>query len=231
MRKLLLASLSGILLLSSCSVSKEHSYRVAEDFNSKATKISRSNFSVEQTYVADLDIDLEKSIEGSSSMSHSAKEDAKNEAYYNAITRNNVHVLVDPIYSVTQNGDKWTAIVSGFGARYTNVRPSSDSAGNAVDGCVVEHIENLERFSKIKGIQEGLINSSYLVDSRDGCCDGKSEGKFGESHLIHASETKGSLVDEYLKLVTLCNNPAALNDCAESTNDSSAKKGWSLRKK
>jgi len=231
MRKLLLASLSGILLLSSCSVSKEHSYRVAEDFNSKDTKISRSNFSVEQTYVADLDIDLEKSIEGSSSMSHSAKEDAKNEAYYNAITRNNVHVLVDPIYSVTQNGDKWTAIVSGFGARYTNVRPSSDSAGNAVDGCVVEHIENLERFSKINGIQEGLIKSSYLVDSRDGCCDGKSEGKFGESHLIHASETKGSLVDEYLKLVTLCNNPSALNDGAESTNDSSAKKGWSLRKK
>jgi hypothetical protein len=146
------------------------------------------------------------------------KEDAKNEAYYNAITRNNVHVLVDPIYSVTQGGDKkWTAIVSGFGARYTNVRPSSNPVDNSDDGCVVDHIENLERLSKIDGIQEGLINSSYVVDSRDGCCDGKSEGKFGESHLIHASETKGSLVDEYLKIVLLCDNSVSLNVGSKST--------------
>ena len=212
MKKLLLNSFAVLVLLSSCSINKEHSFRVAEDFNSKDAKVSRSNFSVEKTYVADLDIVLGKTIEGSTSMSHMGKEDAKNEAYYNAITRNNVHVLVDPIYSVTQGGNKkWTAIVSGFGARYTNVRPSSNPVDNSEDGCVVDHIENLERLSKIDGIQEGLINSSYVVDSRDGCCDGKSEGKFGESHLIHASETKGSLVDEYLKIVSLCGNTVAPN--------------------
>ena len=223
MRKLLFAGFASLALLSSCSISKEHSYRVAKDFNSEEAQINRSNFSIEKTYVADLDIDLGKTIEGSTSMSHSSKDNAKNEAYYNAITRNNIHVLVDPIYSLTQNGNKWTAIVSGFGARYTNVRPSSNPVDNSDDGCVVDHIENLERLSKINGVQEGLINSSYVVDSRDGCCDGKSEGKFGESHLIHASETKGSLVDEYLKLVSLCDNTVALNVGSKSTAGISAR--------
>lgn len=212
MRKLLFTGFASLALLSSCSISKEHSYRVAKDFDTEEAQINRSNFSIEKTYLADLDIDLGKTIEGNTSMSHLSKDNAKNEAYYNAITRNSVHVLVDPIYSLTQGGNKkWTATVTGFGARYTNVRPSSDPVDRSDDGCIVDHIENLERFSKINGVQEGLINSSYVVDSRDGCCDGKSEGKFGESHLIHASETKGSLVDEYLKIVSLCGNTVAPN--------------------
>ncbi len=82
----------GLLIISgtySCSFSK-HSFRVSE--------IPDKNVVVADKISVELRVDENKVIQASSSRSHKSAQDAKNEAYYNAITNNNIHVLVDPLY-------------------------------------------------------------------------------------------------------------------------------------
>ncbi|MDB9775380.1 hypothetical protein OAB47_04020 [Vicingaceae bacterium] len=48
-------------------------------------------------------------------------------------------------------------------------------------------------------MQAGLRQSSYIVDTREGCCGDEKVGKYGDTNLLHATDNKSSLVDEFLK--------------------------------
>ncbi|OYU85555.1 MAG: hypothetical protein CFE24_01235 [Flavobacterium sp. BFFFF2] len=77
--------------------------------------------------VVDIKLNFTKKIEATSSPRNTVEE-AKQEAYYKAITQNNVDVIVDPIYEVTTIdsflffGGTNTAKVVGYGAVYANPR-------------------------------------------------------------------------------------------------------------
>jgi len=195
--------------LTSC-VSMKHTYRTQD--------VQPSGIMVADNYVADLDINFKKSISGETSRQHKSETQAKQEAYFNAISDNNVHVLVDPIYSVSSTkrlfGSTSTAKVFGFGALYENPRIAGAGAEGSSSATVADRLGQLERFAKIEGVQGGLTEASYAVDTRPGCCDGnKGESSFGSTHLLHASENATSLVDEFEKFLALeCKTcPSTLN--------------------
>ena len=186
--------------LTSC-VSMKHTYRTQD--------VQPSGIMVADNYVADLDINFKKSISGETSRQHKSESQAKQEAYFNAISSNNVHVLVDPIYSVSSTkrlfGSTSTAKVFGFGALYENPRIAGAGAvAEGSGGSVADRLAQLERFAKIEGVQGGLTEASYAVDTRPGCCDGNTDGSsFGSTHLLHASENATSLVNEFEKFLAL----------------------------
>jgi len=184
--------------LTSC-VSMKHTYRTQD--------VQPSGIMIADNYVADLDINFKKSISGETSRQHKTETQAKQEAYFNAISANNVHVLVDPIYSVSSTkrlfGSTSTAKVFGFGALYENPRIAGAGAEGSSSATVSDRLGQLERFAKIEGVQGGLTEASYAIDTR-GCCDGNTDGSsFGSTHLLHASENATSLVDEFEKFLEL----------------------------
>jgi len=188
----------------------KHTYRTQD--------VQPSGIMVADNYVADLDINFKKTISGETSRQHKSETQAKQEAYFNAISDNNVHVLVDPIYSVSSTkrlfGSTSTAKVFGFGALYENARIAGAGAEGSSSATVADRLGQLERFAKIEGVQGGLTEASYAVDTRPGCCDGnKGESSFGSTHLLHASENATSLVDEFEKFLALeCKTcPSTLN--------------------
>jgi len=177
----------------------KHTYRTQD--------VQPSGIMVADNYVADLDINFKKSISGETSRQHKTETQAKQEAYFNAISANNVHVLVDPIYSVSSTkrlfGSTSTAKVFGFGALYENPRIAGAGAEGSSSATVSDRLGQLERFAKIEGVQGGLTEASYAIDTR-GCCDGNTDGSsFGSTHLLHASENATSLVDEFEKFLEL----------------------------
>jgi hypothetical protein len=107
---------ASALLLNSCSTYK-HSSRISN--------ITEENIVVTNKIAVDLKIDLGKTCKGRSGF-HKTVKDAKDEAYYDAIQSNSIHVLVDPIYSVQTTrsifGKRSNAQVVGFAAYYKNSR-------------------------------------------------------------------------------------------------------------
>lgn len=197
--KLLIVGAFALAALSSCSTSSyTHSYRMIEEGLHKKTSVK-----IADNYEADLDINFNAEIKGSTSKTHKNDKLAKQEAYYNAVTNNGVHVLINPIYKVTQVGENFDCEVVGFGAKYSNPRVSgSDNSKDQnanTDDEMEKRLSQLERFSKIEGVQAGLRKSTYIVDTREGCCGDEKVGKFGETNLLHATDNKSSLVDEYIK--------------------------------
>ena len=103
----------------SCS-SYKHSYRLSE--------IPEKSVVIADKICVELRVDENKVIQASSAKRHKSPTDAKNEAYYNAIVNNNIHVLVDPIYKTQTSarilifGGKSTSTVTGFAGYYENPR-------------------------------------------------------------------------------------------------------------
>lgn len=194
--KLLFVAVVSIAALSSCSsTSYTHSYRMIEEGLHNKTKVK-----IADNYEADLNINFDAEIKGSTSKTHKNEKLAKQEAYYNAITNNGVHVLINPIYKVSQIGEDFDCEVVGFGAKYSNPRIIGSEVTNENEGDDMDkRLAQLERFSKIEGVQAGLRQSSYIVDTREGCCGDEKVGKYGDTNLLHATDNKSSLVDEFLK--------------------------------
>jgi hypothetical protein len=233
MKNVLLVAIAAVFMLSSC-VSMKHSYRTQD--------VNRSSIGVADNYVADLDIDFKTVLKGETTRNHKSEAQAKQEAYYQAIVSNNVHVLVDPIYSVSAT-KRWfgllttsTAKVVGFGAKYVNPRTANSDESESNGASVNTRLSQLERFSKINGVQQGITHSSYAIDTREGCCmEGSDNDNFGDTHLIHATENASSLVDEFGKFLELtdeacvgCSTATQLNIESGYSSDSTDKcsKGW-----
>jgi len=116
MKKIIL-SFGAICLLASCSTTS-HTYR--------SSTIADKQVIAGQVIV-DSKLDVKEKITSISSKRNSVGE-AKDEAYYKAITENNIDVVVDPIFEVTTSdkilfwGGKSIAKLTGFGATYVNPR-------------------------------------------------------------------------------------------------------------
>lgn len=139
-KNILIALLAFASVLTSCS-STSYSYRSASIPNKNV---------ISGEVVVDVKLILTKKIEAISSPRNSVEE-AKEEAYYKAITQNNVDIIVDPIYEVTTTekilffGGYSTAKISGFGATYTNPR----SKVEAINELNKTENTNLNKFNSI----------------------------------------------------------------------------------
>ena len=95
-------------------------------YSHHSVNIERKDF-MATPVVADISVDFSKKVSATSDKKKTVNA-AKDQAYYRAVTGNNIDVLVDPIYNIEQTdkilfwGGKVTASISGFGAKYTNAR-------------------------------------------------------------------------------------------------------------
>ena len=91
MKKIFIPTLALIALISSCKV-HSHSSRIVDVSNDDIQTLN---------YTATVSPDFSKRVQGISNKRHKTESKAKKEAYYNAIVENSIHVLIDPIYSVS----------------------------------------------------------------------------------------------------------------------------------
>lgn len=132
--------LTTVFALSSCSVTN-HTYR--------GVQVNTKNI-ITDDVVVDVKVDITKPIKSSSSKRNS-EEDARNEAYFKAITENNIDLVIDPIFEVSTSdkflffGGKSIAKLSGFAGYYSNPRNKRD----AVKDLQALKIQDLENFQKM----------------------------------------------------------------------------------
>lgn len=111
-----------VAMIATSCVSYQNTYRVST--------IPDTKLSV-QTYSVEVEHDFSKRVTGTSGSRRSVDE-ARNEAYYDAIVSNRVDVLVDPIYEIQTTakvlifGGKSTAKVTGFAGYYKNPRSQAE---------------------------------------------------------------------------------------------------------
>jgi hypothetical protein len=146
MKKLIVPILS-VSFLFSCS-STSYTYRSVD---------IEKNDVIAQEVVVDVKVDLKNKITATSSKRNSVDE-AIDEVYYKAITDNNIDVVVDPIFEVKTTdkilffGGKSTAKLTGFGAKYDNVRNKIDAVKElkVIDTTDVKKFNSLYGSSKVE---------------------------------------------------------------------------------
>jgi hypothetical protein len=184
--------LLSALVLNSCSTYK-HSSRISN--------IAEQNIVVKNKIAVDLSIDLGKTCKGRSG-SHKTVKDAKDEAYYDAIQSNSIHVLVDPIYSVTTTktifGERSTADVAGFAGYYNNSR----SLKAITDALALEKIEKDKQ-----EIQTSIKNYKTLVSIGNMSSIKEVENYRLDENCkpcpIYKTEDKSKSTDEFFKFLSI----------------------------
>lgn len=150
--------LFSVIFLGSCSTSK-HTYRSnsIQDMPVVATEV-----------VVDVKVDLNKKIQSASSK-RSSVELAKSEAYYKAITENNIDIVVDPIFEVKTSdkflffGGKSIAKLNGFAGYYINPRPKTE----AIKELKVVDTLDIHKYNNIYlGIPFPVVNKIVKVDNK-----------------------------------------------------------------
>ncbi len=167
--------------------------------------VGDTSLSVAGPYVADLDVDFTKTVTATSKK-HATAGQAKNEAYYNAITQNNIHVVVDPIYAVrtarTLFGAKSTAEITGFSGMYKNARKQSDDDAGALareTSLFNARFESIKKLSELKALTEEEVNV-YSVKNGGCCGDGEKTSPAGPT-LLTTTKNKTGLIDSYNKII------------------------------
>ncbi len=150
--KILLSSLVCMVLLASCS---------NEYYSHRSVNIQRKDLLVTPV-VADLSVDLSKKVTVESGKKNTV-DAAKDEAYYKAVTENNIDVLVDPIYDITTTpkilfwGGKAKAKITGFGGKYTSVKKVNEAVNDyKIDTSAVKN------FKILVGLGNETKNGSYF---------------------------------------------------------------------
>ncbi len=201
--KELLFLVLSVVILSSCDTYK-HSYR-------------QSNIPDQKVKVADkigveLVMDDKKIITATSSHRHGSEKAAKDEAYFMAITQNDIHVLVDPIYKVTTSskilifGGKSTAEVTGFAGYYRNPR----SFQQIQDELNTEKLarEDAELKNALANMQR-LKNEGVIAQN---AVESSSTQVYGKNNiLIKKTTQETSLVDEYISFVQGVKDPSSVD--------------------
>jgi hypothetical protein len=174
MKKIIIPTLALFALVSSCKV-HSHSSRVVDVTNNDIQSLN---------YTATISPNFSKRVQGTSNKRHKTESKAKKEAYYNAIVDNSIHVLIDPIYSVSTTkkflfifGGTSDATVYGYAGMYKDVKPTVDvEAAN-----YQQALKDMKRIGKIKGIIP------------------ETQKKSGSDSLITITSKKHSVVDVYQK--------------------------------
>jgi hypothetical protein len=200
-----------VLLITSCSTFN-HSYRVSN--------IPDQDIKVADKIGVELKIDLNRVIRATSEKQPSIM-DAKEEAYYKAIVDNQIHVLVDPIYSVETSahflifGGKSRASVIGFAGYYTNpksikvIEAEKKAAKVANEQAAYERtIKEMELLAKNK-----IIGSRNTESSELACFSSCGSGDNAINAIeVTRTSIKTSLVDEYLAFKKSLDSPSLTSD-------------------
>ncbi|MEY4604806.1 MAG: hypothetical protein RIT43_2098 [Bacteroidota bacterium] len=225
--------------MTSCS-SYKHSHRLSQ--------IPEKSVVIADKVGVELKVDENKVVQASSNKRHASPQDAKDEAYYNAIVNNNIHVLVDPIYKIQTSakilifGGKSTATVTGFAGYYQNPR----SYKEIKDELEAEEMKAKQDAFDLAAKQmkqlkdDGVIKQNTTVSSSDSkTTNVDAVGKLQELSLntltveaeyeVTKTTETTSLVDEYEAFLKGVNNPSSVGvseNSAESafTSDEPAEK-------
>jgi hypothetical protein len=168
---------------------------------SRISEIKDKDLSVTNRIAVDLNVDLNRVIRARSNK-HSSVQAAKEEAYYKAIVDNQIHVLVDPIYSVESSGrilifgGKSTAEVVGYAGTYSNPRAVSEIEAADAEAKIASDKLDLERamknyvsFSKLPDVTTSVVTEKALSD-------GKSSPV-----VMSKNVDKTTTMEEYMKLL------------------------------
>lgn len=203
--------ISSIVLLSSCS-STNYTYR--DNFIQDKPVITSE-------VVVDVKLDVNKKVESTSSKRKTV-ELAKNEAYYKAITENNIDVVVDPIFEVKTSdkilffGGRSTAKLKGFAGYYVNPRTKVEAIKELklVDTLDIHKYNNIYMgipfpvINKIKVITENAKVKSSTVSLNSGM----------QSVVPNKTEAKGLKSNFGFKIAKGTNN-LEITDYGEFSND------------
>ncbi len=226
--KILPVALGIITVVSSTSCSSfKHSYRLSE--------IPEKSVVIADKIGVELTVDENKVIQATSSKRHRSPNDAKDEAYFNAIVNNNIHVLVDPIYKTETTarilifGGKSTSTVTGFAGYYKNPK----SFKKVIDELAAEKIvKEQEAFDfaikQMKQLKDdGIIKASTSTSvSSEKTVNLDKIGKLQsleittlnldtEYELTKTTQTS-SLVDEYNAFLKGVENPSSVGLALEA---------------
>ena len=204
----------------SCS-SYKHSYRLSE--------IPEKSVVIADKIGVELRVDENKVIQASSAKRHKSPTDAKNEAYYNAIVNNNIHVLVDPIYNTQTSarilifGGKSTSTVTGFAGYYENprsfkeVKDELEAENKAKDqeafDLAIKQMKQLKDDGIIKASTSTAVSSEKTVNvdkiDKLQTLELTTLNVEAEYELTKTTETS-SLVDEYNAFLKGVENPSSV---------------------
>lgn len=160
MKKLNLFFLIGLVafITSSCSTYK-HSYRLSD--------VPKTRIGVTPT-VVDVTPDFNKQVSGESDKRTNSIQDAKDNAYYNAIVQNKIDVLVDPIYKVKVRKGLFRttakAEVTGFAGEFKNPRTLFENQEAEFDA----KLESLKKLVSIEEIKNEERNSVIITTGQNG---------------------------------------------------------------
>jgi hypothetical protein len=187
----------GLGVVSCKTYTYEHSHRIVES-NKK------NKFEAELNVDVSVVPDFTKRIKSQTSKTHRSVEDAKDEAYFNAIVENQIDVLVAPIYSIEKSSDgKCSATVHGYAGVY-KMTPKNDkgngetsSIGNEFD----KKLKDLEKLAKIDGVLSSEEEKVYKINQTCGDCKNNDP-----LSLLTVTTNKSSLVDTYEKVLKIGNS-------------------------
>jgi uncharacterized protein YjgD (DUF1641 family) len=207
-------------MFTSCS-SYKHTHRLSQ--------IPEKSVVIADKVGVELKVDENKVVQATSTKRHASPQDAKDEAYYNAIVNNNIHVLVDPIYKIQTSarilfiGGKSTATVTGFAGYYQNPRSYKEIKDEleAEDTKAKQDAFDVavKQMKQLK--DDGIIKQNTTVSSSDSKTTNiDAVGKLQELSLNNLSveaeyevtkttETS-SLVDEYDAFLKGVKNPSSV---------------------
>ena len=192
---------STAFVVTSCSTYK-HSYRLNE--------VPNSTIGVTPT-VVDVQADFERQVSGESDKKTSSVQDAKDNAYYNAIVDNKIDILVDPIYRVQVKKSLFkttaTAEVTGFAGDFVNPRTLAESQVEAYN----TKIEALKKFVAIKE----MVNEDKTTTVITNCC-GEDCGSNTQTF-----NSAPALIHQFNSLYT---GAPVMNNSAEVKDEESGKK-------
>jgi len=213
------------LLLNSC-VTYNHSHRTSGDLKSTNT-----GFQVKDQFVVDIDVDLTKKVNGTSANHNTKQAALDEAYYNCITLNNIdvvVDPIWKRTNTKSLFGTKYKYEVTGFSGFYKNARTlaswetkqAKDNANRKLKVAqsqmklekeiFEERSKNLAILSKIDP-RSSEKKSSYAIETINGCCpsnntnsnigNNSSGNGFGNVHLLHTTENKSSLVDEYENLV------------------------------
>ena len=171
------------------------------NFSNRVTEIpDPANLGIKNSFVVDVDIDLNKKVTAAS-QNHASKQDALDEAYYNCITLNDIDIVVDPIYKLTKIKipflsflNKYRYEIQGYAGYYENpITKTEWENTKAKNAAAQELIMENAKLAKTKVQMQGeteIFNvrgknlnalakidptareskSSYMIETVEGCC-------------------------------------------------------------
>lgn len=204
----------GLGAISCKTYTYEHTHRIIEA--NKKNKFE-ATLNVDVTIIPD----FTKRVKAQTTKAHRNVEDAKDEAYFNAITENQIDVLVAPIYSIEKASDgRCTAVVHGYVGMYkmtlktpkneledqSNKKSDKSEESDCADKCFDEKLKHLEKLSKIDGILSSNEEKVYKINQTCGDCKNNEP-----LSLLTVTNNKSSLVDTYEKVLKVGSSSNSLS--------------------